>query len=180
MHTHWSQFVPNMSSQHPMTLSSSSSSSCGSDRTQELCDSRGGCPGLPVPDKPYGFCGRKATLNHLTSVLVWWSDRAMVTLTKTGAFVSQSVVMSDGDWESEWCEWSFLMCGGHGNGFVHRSDWGLGSDWWRLEDKWSWDVPVWFSVQSLAVVVSARNKCTGVRVEPVRLAPTQSRLAVRR
>ena len=64
-----------------MTLSSSSSSSssssCGSDRAQELCDSRGGRPGLPVPDKPYGFCGRKATLNHLNqcaSVVVRSSD----------------------------------------------------------------------------------------------------------
>ena len=30
---------------------------------QELCRSRGGRPGLPVPNKPYGFCGRKAALN---------------------------------------------------------------------------------------------------------------------
>ena len=31
-------------------------------RAQELvCESRGGRPGLPVPDKPDGFCGRKAT-----------------------------------------------------------------------------------------------------------------------
>ena len=28
---------------------------------QELCDSRGGRPGLPVPNIPYGLCGRKAT-----------------------------------------------------------------------------------------------------------------------
>ena len=32
-------------------------------RAQELCESRGGCPGLPVPNSPYGLCGRKATLN---------------------------------------------------------------------------------------------------------------------
>ena len=32
-------------------------------RAQELCERRGGRPGLPVPNKPYGFCGRKATLN---------------------------------------------------------------------------------------------------------------------
>ena len=31
-------------------------------RDQELCESRGGRPGLPVPNSPYGFCGRKATL----------------------------------------------------------------------------------------------------------------------
>ena len=33
-------------------------------RAQELCESRGGRPGLPVPnisDNPYGLCGRKAT-----------------------------------------------------------------------------------------------------------------------
>ena len=30
------------------------------------CESRGGRPGLPVPINPYGFCGRKATLNSNT------------------------------------------------------------------------------------------------------------------
>ena len=34
-----------------------------SSRGQELCESGGGRPGLPVPDNPYGLCGRKATLN---------------------------------------------------------------------------------------------------------------------
>ena len=34
-------------------------------RAQELCESRGGRPGLPVPNilNNYGLCGRKATLN---------------------------------------------------------------------------------------------------------------------
>ena len=32
-------------------------------RVQELCESRDGRPGLPVPNKPDGFCGRKETLN---------------------------------------------------------------------------------------------------------------------
>ena len=32
-------------------------------RLQELCEGRGGCPGHPVPNKPDGFCGRKAALN---------------------------------------------------------------------------------------------------------------------
>ena len=31
-------------------------------RGQELCESRGGRPGLPVPNSPYGVCGRKATV----------------------------------------------------------------------------------------------------------------------
>ena len=33
------------------------------DRTQ-LCESRGGRPGLPVPKSPYGLCGREATLKN--------------------------------------------------------------------------------------------------------------------
>ena len=28
---------------------------------QELCESRGGRPVLPVPNSPFGLCGRKAT-----------------------------------------------------------------------------------------------------------------------
>ena len=31
-------------------------------RAQELCEIRGGSPGLFVPKKPDGFCGRKASL----------------------------------------------------------------------------------------------------------------------
>ena len=33
-------------------------------RAQELCERRGGRPGLPVPNSPYGLCGRKVTLNQ--------------------------------------------------------------------------------------------------------------------
>ena len=33
-------------------------------RTQELCESGGGRPGVPVPNKPCDLCGRKATLNR--------------------------------------------------------------------------------------------------------------------
>ena len=33
-------------------------------KAPELCGSRGGRPGLPVPNNPYGLCGRKATLNQ--------------------------------------------------------------------------------------------------------------------
>ena len=29
-------------------------------RAQELCETPGGRPGLPVPNSPYGLCGRKA------------------------------------------------------------------------------------------------------------------------
>ena len=41
-------------------------------RSQELCESGGGRPELPVPNSPYGLCGSKATLNlnNKTSELV--------------------------------------------------------------------------------------------------------------
>ena len=38
-------------------------------RAQDLCESRGGRHGLPVPNSPYGLCGRKATLNCSISEL---------------------------------------------------------------------------------------------------------------
>jgi len=33
-------------------------------RAQELCESGGGRPGLPVPNSPYVLCGREATLKN--------------------------------------------------------------------------------------------------------------------
>ena len=32
-------------------------------RARQLCEGRGDRPGLPVPNSPYGLCGRKATLD---------------------------------------------------------------------------------------------------------------------
>ena len=46
-----------------------SSSEKTADRAQELCESRGGRPGLPVLNSPYGLCGGKATLNEENSCL---------------------------------------------------------------------------------------------------------------
>ena len=37
-------------------------------RAHELCESRGGRPGLPFPNSLYGLGGRKATLNSLSFV----------------------------------------------------------------------------------------------------------------
>ena len=39
-------------------------------RAQEPCESGGGRPGLPVPNKLYGFCGRKATLKRSHEALL--------------------------------------------------------------------------------------------------------------
>ena len=38
-------------------------------RALELCESRGGRPGLPVPNSPYGLCERKAA-SDLSDVIV--------------------------------------------------------------------------------------------------------------
>ena len=40
-------------------------------RVQELCGSRDGCPGLPVPDISYGLCGRKATFEQEETAMVY-------------------------------------------------------------------------------------------------------------
>ena len=34
-------------------------------QSQELCESRGGHPGFPVPNSPYGFCGHKVTVKRI-------------------------------------------------------------------------------------------------------------------
>ena len=39
-------------------------------RAQEMCEGRGGRPGLPVPNSPYGLCGRKACSTELALVEV--------------------------------------------------------------------------------------------------------------
>ena len=33
-------------------------------RAQDLCDGRGGRPGLPAPNSPHGHCGRQATVEE--------------------------------------------------------------------------------------------------------------------
>ena len=46
-------------------------------RAQQLCETRGGRPGIPVPNSPYGFCGRKANfnLNSQQSTGAVWKSR---------------------------------------------------------------------------------------------------------
>ena len=60
-------------------------------RAQELCESRGGRPGLPVPNSPYGLCGRKPTLNlNVTAFLSsnsWGLMRFHETRYSTWAFI---------------------------------------------------------------------------------------------
>ena len=36
----------------------------GKETARELCERQGGCPGNPIPNKPDGFHGHKATLKH--------------------------------------------------------------------------------------------------------------------
>ena len=54
-----------------------------STRVQELGEIRGGRPGLPVPNSPYGLCGRETTLNSkLDSVAlhVYWKQDVSVSV----------------------------------------------------------------------------------------------------
>ena len=37
-------------------------------RAQQLCESRGGRPGLPIPNSPYGLCGRNARLEKVKCI----------------------------------------------------------------------------------------------------------------
>ena len=37
-------------------------------RAQEMCERLSGRPVLPVPNSPYGLCGRKATLNIIITL----------------------------------------------------------------------------------------------------------------
>ena len=41
-------------------------------RAQELCESRGGRPGLPVPNSPYSLCGREATMNSNSDTSIFF------------------------------------------------------------------------------------------------------------
>ena len=43
-------------------------------KVQELCESRGGRPGLPVPNSSYGVRGRKATLYGPASSVIMWTS----------------------------------------------------------------------------------------------------------
>ena len=73
-------------------------------RAQELCESRGGRPGLPVHNSPYGLCGHKGSLNlnHLTmsgfgragkANLLGWLSRVMWGRFRFGSPFSSNVVV---------------------------------------------------------------------------------------
>ena len=44
-------------------------------RGQELCESGGGRPGLPVPNSPYSLCGRKATVEEVVFLVLHVSGK---------------------------------------------------------------------------------------------------------
>ena len=63
----WSTCAPSCTNtQPPPNPYVKGSQACTTFRVQELCESRSGRPGpgLSVLSEPYGFCGRKATLDH--------------------------------------------------------------------------------------------------------------------
>ena len=50
-------------------------------RALELCESRGGRPGLRVPNSPYGVCGRKATLSCVRVEVAVLGSASLIVLT---------------------------------------------------------------------------------------------------
>ena len=64
-------------------------------RAQELRESRGGRPGLPVPNSPYGLRGRKATLNFTCCP-------ECTRLSYTGAITSKMIVAASPKIESRY------------------------------------------------------------------------------
>ena len=58
MEKHWAAFSSNSSLPHKSTSLFKQLF-----KARELCESRGGRPGLPVPDSSKGLCGRIATMN---------------------------------------------------------------------------------------------------------------------
>ena len=65
-------------------------------RAQELCESRGGGLGLPVPNSPRGLCGRQATLNLKDFVsqsrLTFWLERYNVIICPVSMYGHQQDV----------------------------------------------------------------------------------------
>ena len=56
------------------------------DEAQELCEGRGGCPGLPVSYTgyiPYGLCGRKATFEEAQELFENRSERPELSVPKS-------------------------------------------------------------------------------------------------
>ena len=73
------QWVSDIPPPHPLTPKYKKDiKNVPSDRAQELCESGGGRPGLPLPNSPYGFCGRKATLNMIPSNELGGQSRVVI------------------------------------------------------------------------------------------------------
>ena len=58
---------------------------------QELCESGGGRPGLPVPNSPYGLCRRKATVEEEQQLLLhnastYFGTDALVAISRDSTF----------------------------------------------------------------------------------------------
>ena len=109
-------------------------------RVQELCESRGGRPGLPVlMSHNYGFCGRKATLNHAYR---HWSQSVPNTSTRHPRTLSSTSSSSTDALRLE--------------GFQH---WSLSVTSWRLvERSVSTHVRVLFTAEMLSQRQSSNNQ----------------------
>ena len=62
-------------------------------RAQELCESRGGRPWLPVPNSPFGFCGRQATLRRTNRNYTLFKGRGEKGGRGNGSFFAPTTVI---------------------------------------------------------------------------------------
>ena len=67
------------------------SESCGA-----VCESRGGRPGLPVSNSPYGLCGRTATLNELLPAMLSHLAAAVSAFLHTLKWSNSNVLVARG------------------------------------------------------------------------------------
>ena len=84
-------------------------------RAQELCESRGGRPGLPHPNIPYGLCGHKLSLKENTDHRSCVKVEVAVLVYPTLIFLMVSVDINyhwrrtqttGAVWKSRWPSWS--------------------------------------------------------------------------
>ena len=85
---------------------------------RELCESRGGRPGLPIPNKPYGLCGRRATLNW-TGLLVCYCHVPEAGSTLWGSLGRTEELLSRGGWSLPfWISLGRITAAAVGLGFL--------------------------------------------------------------
>ena len=99
-------------------------------RAQELCESRGGRPGLPVPNSHYGLYGRKAKLNIVCLSELRGCVKVKVTIPGSPSLL---VFMVSMDIKQHW-----TFCVSQSSGAAWKSRWPFWAHcpWWSIWSLW--------------------------------------------